>query len=168
MNEIAFFPGAATRALWFGNTRVAIRVPSDEGVDGICVVEHWMPPGEAPPFHIHHREDEIFHVIEGRLRIRIAGRDILAGPGDTVLAPKGIPHGFRVESAQGARCLTVTCGRDFESLLRETGRPVRGPGLPPATPPTPAGLRLLIAACARHAIEIVGAPVAPQDLPEGN
>lgn len=161
MNKVAHFPKAGAQALWFGNTRVTIRVPSEEGVDGICVAEHWMPCGEAPPLHVHYREDEIFHVVEGRMRLRIAGRDILAGPGDTVLAPKGIPHGFRVESPAGARCLTVTCGRDFESLLREMGRPAQGKGLPPEAPPTPAAIAALVAACARHAIEVIGAPVAP-------
>ena len=160
MNEAALLARGATRDLWFGNTRVAIRVSAAEGEDEICVIEHWMPEGEAPPLHIHHSEDEIFHVIEGRMRIRIAGREVIAGPGDTILAPRGIPHGFRVESPAGARCLTVTCGRDFETMVREVGRPARMAGLPPFQPVGPAGAAQLIAACARHAIEVIGAPIA--------
>ena len=44
-------------------------------------------------------------------------------PGETVLAPKGVPHSFRVESREGARCLTITSGGDLENMIREMGEP---------------------------------------------
>jgi hypothetical protein len=69
---------------------------------------------------------------------RVADRDVHAGTGDTLLAPKGIPHTYRVDSANGARWLTIMRGEDFEGFVRSCGRLAEGSGLPdPSEPPTP-------------------------------
>ncbi|MGH6998829.1 MAG: cupin domain-containing protein, partial [Phenylobacterium sp.] len=59
------------QALWFLNTRIAIRRASIEAADGLCIQEHWMPHGDSPPMHLHEREDEIFHLLEGVVRFRV-------------------------------------------------------------------------------------------------
>jgi quercetin dioxygenase-like cupin family protein len=152
---------ADTSNLWFGNTRVSIRLASAAGADGLSVVEHWMPFGDGPPLHVHHSEDEVFHILAGNVRFRIDGRpDVLADAGDTLIAPKGIPHQFRVESPGGARCLTIVRGADFETMLRAASRPATGPGLPEAAAPTPEQIALLTRLCAANGIEIVGPPLA--------
>jgi quercetin dioxygenase-like cupin family protein len=147
-------------SLWFGNTLVSIRLASDQGEDGLCIVEHRMPFGESPPLHVHRNEDEVFHVLSGRMRFRVDGRDIVAEAGETVIAPKGIPHSFRVESQTGAHCLTVTRGSDFETMLREASRPAERAGLPDAAAPTGEMIDFLTRTCARNGIDIVGAPLA--------
>jgi quercetin dioxygenase-like cupin family protein len=159
MNAISPSPVGATRLLWFGNTLVDIVIPSATGGDGICVIEHRAPHGDSPPLHIHHNEDELFHLISGRLRLRVEGRDQIATPGMTLLAPKGIPHTYRVESAEGARWLTVTHGRDFESMVRAASRPARAAELPEAAAPTPEAIDRLVRLCAENGIDIVGAPL---------
>ena len=145
--------------LWFGNTRVAIRIASADGADGISVIEHWMPWGEAPPLHVHRNEDEIFHVLAGRMLFRVGGRTFEAGPGETVLAPKGVPHHFRVESPEGARCLTVTRGADFETMVRAVSRAAAGDGLPPQAVPDAETIGALTRACAANGIDVIGAPL---------
>lgn len=62
--------GAATdhRSLWFLNTYVTICISSRDDSDGISVFEHRASQGDSPPLHIHHDEDEIFHVLEGEVR----------------------------------------------------------------------------------------------------
>lgn len=152
---------ADTSNLWFGNTRVSIRLASAAGADGLSVIEHWMPFGESPPLHVHHAEDEVFHVLAGTVRFRIAGRpDVVAEVGDTLIAPKGIPHQFRVETPEGARCLTIVRGPDFETMIRAASRPATGPALPEATAPTPEQVETLARLCAENRIEIVGPPLA--------
>jgi quercetin dioxygenase-like cupin family protein len=149
-----------TEILWFNNTLVAIRVPSAAGEDGISVVEHHMPYGDSPPLHVHRREDEIFHVLEGEIRFHLAGDEKVARAGETLIAPKGLPHTYRVESFEGARCLTITRGGDFETLLREMGSPAEQAELPPQAAPTQAAIAALVACCAKNGIDIVGAPLA--------
>jgi quercetin dioxygenase-like cupin family protein len=161
MNSVSAISAETTEAshLWFGNTRVAIRVASRQGADGISVIEHWMPYGEAPPLHIHRNEDEVFYVITGRMRFRIGERTLVASAGETLLAPKGIPHHFRVESPEGAHCLTVTRGADFESMVRTVSRQSGADWLPPLVTPDAATVGSLAAACAANGIDIIGVPL---------
>ena len=63
-----------------------MRVRHDGGEDGISL-ESLAPHGESPPLHVHHTEDEIFHVLEGRLRVRAADTEVTLGAGETILGP---------------------------------------------------------------------------------
>jgi quercetin dioxygenase-like cupin family protein len=150
----------AADELWFGNTLIAIRLASAAGQDGICVIEHRAPHGDSPPLHVHRNEDEVFHIIEGNLRFRVDGRDRVAGAGDVLVAPKGIPHTYRIESADGARFLTITRGSDLETMLRGASRPALHHGLPEPAEPTAEMIEALVGLAAANGIDIVGAPLA--------
>lgn len=146
--------------LWFGNTRVAIRAASADGADGISVIEHWMPWGESPPLHVHRTEDELFHIHSGRMRFRVGEQTFMAGPGETLLAPKGVPHHFRVDSPEGAHCLTITRGPDFETMVRSVSRPASAAGLPAQAVPDAETIDALVRACAANGIDVIGAPLS--------
>ncbi|MDL2408499.1 cupin domain-containing protein [Rhizobium calliandrae] len=118
-----------------------------------------MPFGDSPPMHVHRNEDEIFHVLEGRMRFRVDDKDIVAEAGETALAPKGIPHSYRAEGEQGTRCLTITHGNDFESMLLECSRLAESRSLPPPSEPTQAMIDQLARCCARNGIDLVGPPL---------
>ncbi|TGQ73332.1 cupin domain-containing protein [Mesorhizobium sp. M00.F.Ca.ET.186.01.1.1] len=150
---------AGKELLWFNNTLVAIQVSSADGEDGICVIEHRLPHGDSPPLHVHRNEDEVFHILEGRMRFQINGHERIVGAGETVIAPKGLPHTFKVESPEGARTLTVTRGSDFETMVRLASRAAKGPELPPLAQPTPEMVEGLTRLCAENGIDIVGPPM---------
>ncbi|WP_281040992.1 cupin domain-containing protein [Rhizobium sp. BK068] len=114
----------------------------------------------GPPLHVHHREDAVFHLLEGEMRLQIGDRNVHAGAGQTLVAPKGIPHSFRIESAAGAHCLTITRGDDFETMLRQASRIADKPELPAATAPSPEMIDALTRCCAENNIAIVGPPLA--------
>ncbi len=160
MNAIFIQAGvAASQPLWFGNTLVSIAVSSSTGRDGVCVIEHTMPYADSPPLHVHQNEDEIFHVLSGRMRFVVGGKERFANAGDTLLAPKGVPHTYRVESAEGARVLTITRGSDFEGMIRAAARPAAQAVLPPAAAPTPEIIAELTRLCAKNGIDLVGPPL---------
>lgn len=151
---------SARQDLWFMNTRVAPCVACEDGNDALSVLEHQAPYGDSPPLHIHHNEDEVFRVLDGELRVRIGDREIRARAGETLLAPKKVPHTYRVESPDGARWLTITHGGDFERFVRAFSRPAQRDGLPdPSGPPTPEQAQALASECAQHGIELVGPPL---------
>lgn len=82
------------------------------------------------------------------------------GAGETLLAPKGVPHTYRVESREGARWLVVTTRGDFERFVRSLSRPAERPELPASEgPPTPEQADALAAAAREHGIELVGPPL---------
>jgi mannose-6-phosphate isomerase-like protein (cupin superfamily) len=145
--------------LWFLDTLVTVHVGGEDSKDGVSVLESVMPAGDSPPLHVHHTEDEIWHVQEGEIRFRIGDRDMTAGPGETVLGPRGVPHTYRVESERG-RCLTITSGGDFERFVRAFSRPAETAGLPaPSGPPTPEQAQALAEAAMEYGIELVGPPL---------
>lgn len=150
----------AFNTLWFGNTIVSILVSSGDGEDGNCVVEHQMPFGEAPPLHVHEQEDEIFYCLDGTMVFEVGGSRLSLKAGEAAIAPKGVPHRFRVSSPEGARCLTVTRGADFETMLRTAGRIPTHAGLPTPAAPTPDSIQALTAICAENRITILGPPLA--------
>jgi quercetin dioxygenase-like cupin family protein len=144
--------------LWFLDTLVTVHVPHDQGTDGVSILESRAARGDSPPLHVH-SEDEIFHVLEGDMIIRVGADDHRLGAGQTLLAPCGTPHTYRVESNE-ARWLVVTARGDFEQMVRTVSRPAEGPQLPqPAGPPSPEQAEALAVACRRHGIELVGPPM---------
>lgn len=75
--------------------------------------------GGVPP-HIHRREDETFVVLQGNFEVMLGERKICATHGDSIFAPRGIPHAWHCISENGGRLLLlVTPGRNFESFARE-------------------------------------------------
>jgi quercetin dioxygenase-like cupin family protein len=148
-----------TGQLWFLHSSVSFPVSSVDGEDGISIMESLAGHGDSPPLHVHTTEDEAFHVLEGTMRFSIGGRELVLSRGETALAPKGVPHTYRVDSSE-ARWLVVTTRGDFERFVRALGRPAERSGLPSAGgPPTEEQQQALVATAAKHGIEFVGPPL---------
>ena len=149
----------STAPLWFLDTRVTPHVPRAAGADRISVLESLAREGDGPPLHVHHDEDEVFFVLEGRLRLRVGDEERELGAGEGALGPRGVPHTYRVESEQ-ARWLVITAAAPFENFVRAMSRPAEAPGLPPAAgAPDETARAALTAAAAAHGIELVGPPL---------
>ncbi len=117
-------PESGPEYLWFLDALVQVRVAYADGVDGISALDFRAPFGTAPPLHVYHTQDEVFHVLDGEVTWRIGSEDVAYGPGDTVLAPKEIrthtaltrataPDGWPLPLAETSR----------DSFERSPGRP---------------------------------------------
>lgn len=114
------------------------------------LVEHpSMHPGFATPYHVHHREDEAFYVIEGEVAFVLNGEWKRVGPGAYVYGPREIPHGFKVVGDAPARMLILCAPAGFENFVLELGQPLDDP-------PAPPDMQKLVAAAARAGIDILG------------
>ena len=148
--------------LWFLDTLVTFPVSHADGVDGLSVMESLARRGDSPPHHVHHTEDEAFHLLEGELVLVVDGAARRVRAGETHLAPKGVPHTYRVVSER-ARWLVVTTNGDFERFVREAARPAETAELPPSSgPPTPEQQLALAELSLRHGIELIGPPLAEE------
>ena len=58
----------------------------------LTVFESTAAPGEGPPLHRHAREDEVFYVLRGRLRVKLGTTIHEAPAGSFVFIPRGVPH----------------------------------------------------------------------------
>jgi quercetin dioxygenase-like cupin family protein len=148
-----------TQPLWFVNQLVEMRIEHAEGRDGIAVLESRAAHGASPPLHVHHTEDEALYVLEGELRLRVGEAELRLGAGQGAVAPLGVPHTYRVESAAGARWVNVTTHGDFVRFVRAVSRPAERSEPPPATPPAPEQAGALAAAGRAHGVEFVGPPL---------
>src|SRR5579859_3282092 len=71
-------------------------------------IHEWRGSGPAI-LHVHHSDDEAWHVLEGQLTFRYADRTEIAGPGTTVFVPAGVAHTYT--AGEGARYLIVLTPR---------------------------------------------------------
>lgn len=56
-------------------------------------VREWA--GSGPGYlHVHHADDEAWHVLEGTLTFRFGDREVEAPAGTTVFVPAGVPHAY--------------------------------------------------------------------------
>jgi quercetin dioxygenase-like cupin family protein len=87
----------------------------------VSVVESQDIPGGGPPPHIHHREDETFQILEGDYEFNVGGKTILAKPGTTLFAPRGIAHSYRYAGKTPGKLMCVITPSGFEGFLEEIG-----------------------------------------------
>ncbi len=114
------------------------------------LIEHWeMPVGFASPYHTHHREDECFYVLEGKVAFVCGGEWLEAGAGGFVYGPRGIPHGFKVTGDQPARMLLMCTPAGFERFVLDQATAM-------AEPPSPPDMERLLALAEQYGIEIHG------------
>ena len=78
------------------------------------IVHEWRGSGPAV-LHVHHADDEAWHVLEGTLRFRFSDRQAEVGPGGTVFVPAGVAHTYE---AVNARYLIILTPR-LASLIAE-------------------------------------------------
>jgi mannose-6-phosphate isomerase-like protein (cupin superfamily) len=145
----------SAQPLWFIDNLAYVHIDGDESGGAYSLGEIWGARGNTPPLHVHHRDDETFYVLEGDLRLFMGDREIMLAPGQATLAPRGIPHTYRVESDR-ARWIVINSPAGFEQFLRAASEPAPGAELPLAgRHGDPAALA---EAAADQGIEILGPP----------
>jgi quercetin dioxygenase-like cupin family protein len=71
-------------------------------------IYEWRGSGPAT-LHVHHSDDEAWHVLDGELTFRYNDRSEAAGAGTTVFVPAGVAHTYT--AGQNARYLIVLTPR---------------------------------------------------------
>jgi quercetin dioxygenase-like cupin family protein len=74
------------------------------GADSFAFETH-DPPGTGVPPHVHPAQDEHIYVLEGVFTLYLDGQWETAGPGDTVLMPRNLPHAYYNRSDNMCRAL---------------------------------------------------------------
>lgn len=93
MGPIHVTAATAERLAIFG-VDFTVTVPARATGGAFSLFEEITPPRVGPPLHVHRNEEEFFRVLAGRYRFHVDGDDLDAGPGDTLVVPRGLPHTF--------------------------------------------------------------------------
>jgi mannose-6-phosphate isomerase-like protein (cupin superfamily) len=70
-------------------------------VNSSFVIAEWRDAGgttETPrliaPWHVHHKDDEAWYVLEGQLRVRVGPDEAAVDAGSSVFVPRGTAHTY--------------------------------------------------------------------------
>lgn len=121
-----------------------VRIHATGGALGLVEILE-APAGAMPPLHVHHNEDEGFYVLDGEVSLFMPGTRIDLKAGDFAVAPRDVPHAYRVGD-RPARWLVTSSPSGFERFVAEVGE------LDDVDPAR------LTEVAAGHGIEILGPP----------
>lgn len=149
-------PPGGGRSVWSLGGRFTEKLPGD-AVDGrLSILEVLATRAAEPPRHIHHREDELWYVLDGQMTFQVGERTLQAPAGAFAFAPKGVAHAFTID-VEPTRVLILASPSGFERFALELGVPATDDEMPAGL--TLPGPEILGPVAARYDIEIVGPPI---------
>jgi mannose-6-phosphate isomerase-like protein (cupin superfamily) len=115
---------------------------------GLLVLENSFHAKGGPARHLHVAQDEWFYAVEGEFVIEIGTERHRLGPGDSVVAPRQVPHVWaHVGEGRGRILVAFTPAGQMEAFFRVvTARNA----MPPQDP----------ALWRAHGMELLGPPLA--------
>jgi mannose-6-phosphate isomerase-like protein (cupin superfamily) len=106
-----------------GFSSILFKVPTSETAGGMFVIEHThLLPG-GPPLHLHFNQEEWFYVMEGEVGFQVGEQRLHLHAGDSVLAPRRVPHAFSSVGATPGRMVIAFCpAGKMEQYFRDAER----------------------------------------------
>ena len=79
------------RIRWIGGMTLQIVLDSAASNGQLMIMRNHAGRGDATPVHVHHREDEVFHVLDGTITVWVGNHRREAGAGDACWLPPRDP-----------------------------------------------------------------------------
>ena len=143
------------QSVWSLGGRFPVKANAGVTEERFALVESVAFRATEPPLHIHHREDEAWYILDGKMTFYVGDEVLEATPGCFAFAPRGIPHTFTVD-VEPTRVLVFASPAGFEHFAVELGQQAHD-DIPPtnlAMPPP----EVLGPVAERYGIEVVGPP----------
>lgn len=133
----------------FGALPIDVKVSAEDTNGGLLLIEQIDDVKGGPPRHVHHGQDEWFFVVSGHYVVEVGGERFELQTGDSVFAPRGVPHvwahvgeetgrmmiGFQPAGemeaffAEATKLDGIPSGPEVAELFRAHGMEVLGPPL---------------------------------------
>lgn len=121
-------------------------VPQDN--NGLFIIENTFHAKGGPARHLHYEQDEWFYAVEGEFIVEIGSERFSLKAGDSLLAPRNIPHVWAYMGENVGRMLiTFMPAGKMEAFFREV---TKANAMPPQEP----------ALWQAHGMELLGPPLA--------
>jgi mannose-6-phosphate isomerase-like protein (cupin superfamily) len=115
---------------------------------GLLIIENTFQARGGPARHLHYDQDEWFYAVEGEFAIEVGTERFRLGPGDSLLAPRNVPHVWAyVGAARGRILITFMPAGHMEAFFREV---TQANAMPPLDP----------ALWRAHGMELLGPPLS--------
>ena len=101
-----------------GNSHLAFKVVTSDTAGNLLVIEHTnLMPDTGPALHMHLSQEEWFYVMEGEVRFQVGERRLRLGPGESILAPRRIPHTFSAAGSPAHMLIAFTPADKMEQYF---------------------------------------------------
>ncbi|HUD22596.1 MAG TPA: cupin domain-containing protein [Acidobacteriaceae bacterium] len=130
-----------------GFSTILFKVLPRETNGGLFVIEHENLGNGGPPVHFHLHQEEWFYVMEGEVLFQVGESRRTLRAGESLLGPRGIPHGFVGVGKKPAHMLIAfSPAGSMEAFFREAA--------------VPNGPKMDAALFAKYDMQYVGPPIA--------
>jgi quercetin dioxygenase-like cupin family protein len=113
----------------------SILLAGEDSGGAYCLLDLRVAPGKGVPRHTHTREDEALFVLSGELEATVGDEIYTLRAGETLIAPRNIPHQLRNSGNVANHYLIMFSPSGFEGFLRATSVPAPDDAVAPTEPP---------------------------------
>ena len=107
-----------------GFSNILFKVGTSETGGNLFIIEHAHLMKGGPPLHLHYHQEEWFYVMEGEVMFQVGDQRKHLGPGESVLAPRMIPHAFSaIGQVPSHMIIAYTPAGMMEQFFRDTAHP---------------------------------------------
>ncbi len=130
-----------------GISTIDFKVSTGDSGGAALVIENTNRGKGGPARHLHVEQEELFYVLEGEYLMEVGSERFTLAPGDSLLAPRQVPHVWAYTgSSVGRLLITFTPAGRMEAFFRQVSA---ANAMPPQDP------RLWQA----HGMELLGPPL---------
>jgi quercetin dioxygenase-like cupin family protein len=119
-------PDQQQKLEWLDGGTYSVLLDSDATGGKLSVGRFDVRKDEAPPFHMHTREDEVFLLLEGTALVWAGEERHELEEGGIIYLPRNLPHGYRITSERAGLLVIATPG-GLEKMFRHAGRDLTTP-----------------------------------------
>lgn len=118
------------------------------GDSSVLIIENTFHAPGGPARHLHYAQEEWFYAVEGQFLVEVGEQRFRLSPGDSLLAPRQVPHAWAfVGGGRGRMLLVFSPAGRMEAFFREV---TRAGAMPPQDPEL----------WRAHGMELLGPPLA--------
>lgn len=100
--------------------------------NGLFIIENTFHERGGPARHLHYDQDEWFYAVEGKFIVEVGDRRFELNPGDSLLAPRNVPHVWAfIGESLGRMLIAFMPAGKMEAFFREV---TRANAMPPQDP----------------------------------
>lgn len=127
-----------------------LKVSGQDTAGGMAIFEQIsLSPRRGTPLHVHHRQNEVFYVLEGEYYFQVGDDKYRLKAGDSIYLPQKVPHAWTQVAEKGKMVVVFQPAGKMEEFFVALAALKQEP--------TPAEMAQIFAA---HEMQIVGPPLA--------
>jgi quercetin dioxygenase-like cupin family protein len=123
---------ALENSTWYKGILASRLAAGSDTKGAFDLIESKMRKGTEPPPHVHDREDELFYILTGEIKVFADGKVFTVSAGESVFLPRKASHAYLIQSAEVHLLALMTPGGFFNAISKMNA-PARAMEIPSDT-----------------------------------